>query len=30
MGIWLNNTRARSDKLTAEQLGQLEALGVAW
>ncbi|MFD9124516.1 Helicase associated domain protein [Kitasatospora sp. NPDC059571] len=26
---WLNNTRARRDKLTAEQRGQLEALGVA-
>ncbi|MFJ9777657.1 helicase associated domain-containing protein [Kitasatospora sp. NPDC101157] len=30
LGAWLNNTKARRDKLTAEQRGQLEALGVAW
>ncbi|WP_030269811.1 DEAD/DEAH box helicase [Streptomyces sp. NRRL B-24484] len=30
LGTWLNNTKARREKLTAEQLGQLEALGVAW
>ncbi|MBD0695817.1 hypothetical protein BG452_04405 [Streptomyces sp. CBMA123] len=30
LGAWLNNTKARRDKLSAEQLGQLEALGVAW
>ncbi|WP_354645255.1 helicase associated domain-containing protein [Kitasatospora camelliae] len=30
LGAWLNNTKARRAKLTAEQLGQLEALGVAW
>ncbi|MFI9788530.1 Helicase associated domain protein [Kitasatospora sp. NPDC051984] len=30
LGTWLNNQKARRDKLTAEQLGQLEALGVAW
>ncbi|MEU9617344.1 helicase associated domain-containing protein [Streptomyces sp. NPDC048209] len=30
LGAWLNNTRARRDKLSAEQRGQLEALGVAW
>ncbi|MGF1427123.1 helicase associated domain-containing protein [Kitasatospora sp. LaBMicrA B282] len=30
LGTWLNNTRARQPGLTAEQRGQLEALGVAW
>ncbi|MFJ9448021.1 helicase associated domain-containing protein [Kitasatospora sp. NPDC101235] len=30
LGSWLNNQKARRDKLTTEQLGQLEALGVAW
>ncbi|CAN3977397.1 helicase associated domain-containing protein [Kitasatospora purpeofusca] len=30
LGTWLNNQKARRDKLTTEQLGQLEALGVAW
>ncbi|MFI6158153.1 Helicase associated domain protein [Kitasatospora sp. NPDC051170] len=30
LGAWLNNTKARRDKLSAEQVGQLEALGVAW
>ncbi|MBV6701910.1 helicase associated domain-containing protein [Kitasatospora aureofaciens] len=30
LGAWLNNTKARRAKLGAEQLGQLEALGVAW
>ncbi|MFJ2863989.1 helicase associated domain-containing protein [Kitasatospora sp. NPDC087314] len=30
LGSWLNNQKARRDKLTKEQLGQLEALGVAW
>ncbi|MFJ7912648.1 Helicase associated domain protein [Kitasatospora sp. NPDC096204] len=30
LGTWLNNQRARRDKLTVEQLGQLEALGVGW
>ncbi|MFJ9847179.1 helicase associated domain-containing protein [Kitasatospora sp. NPDC101155] len=30
LGSWLNNQKARRDKLTAEQLGQLEALGVGW
>ncbi|MFJ4192079.1 Helicase associated domain protein [Kitasatospora sp. NPDC089509] len=30
LGTWLNNQKARQDKLTAEQLGQLEALGVSW
>ncbi|MFE5586386.1 Helicase associated domain protein [Kitasatospora sp. NPDC056531] len=30
LGTWLNNTRARRDKLTAEQIEQLEALRVAW
>ncbi|MGF1431906.1 helicase associated domain-containing protein [Kitasatospora sp. LaBMicrA B282] len=30
LGTWLNNTKARRAGLTAEQRGQLEALGVAW
>nr|WP_223243605.1 helicase associated domain-containing protein [Streptomyces sp. CBMA123] len=30
LGTWLNNQKARRDKLSPEQLGQLEALGVAW
>ncbi|MFJ4681634.1 helicase associated domain-containing protein [Kitasatospora sp. NPDC088783] len=30
LGAWLNNQKARRDKLSVEQLGQLEALGVAW
>ncbi|MFJ2191725.1 Helicase associated domain protein [Kitasatospora sp. NPDC087861] len=30
LGAWLNNTKARRAKLSTEQLGQLEALGVAW
>ncbi|MFE7528910.1 helicase associated domain-containing protein [Kitasatospora sp. NPDC057542] len=30
LGTWLNNQKARRDKLSAEQLGRLEALGVAW
>ncbi|GLW58143.1 DEAD/DEAH box helicase [Kitasatospora phosalacinea] len=30
LGTWVNNQKARRDKLSAEQLGQLEALGVAW
>ncbi|MFD8781330.1 Helicase associated domain protein [Kitasatospora sp. NPDC059599] len=30
LGTWLNNQKARRDKLSAEQLGQLEALGVGW
>ncbi|MFF4384920.1 helicase associated domain-containing protein [Kitasatospora sp. NPDC001547] len=30
LGSWLNNQKARRNKLSPEQLGQLEALGVAW
>ncbi|WP_217253148.1 DEAD/DEAH box helicase [Streptomyces sp. AC602_WCS936] len=30
LGVWLSNTRARRDKLTAEQLDALRKLGVAW
>ncbi|MEW1913844.1 helicase associated domain-containing protein [Kitasatospora sp. NPDC085895] len=30
LGVWVNNQRARRDKLSDEQRGQLEALGVAW
>ncbi|MGK4586042.1 Helicase associated domain protein, partial [Kitasatospora sp. HPMI-4] len=30
LGTWLNNQKARRGKLSPEQLGQLEALGVAW
>ncbi|MFE9427065.1 Helicase associated domain protein [Kitasatospora sp. NPDC006697] len=30
LGTWLNNTKARRDKLSAEQRGQLQELGVEW
>lgn len=30
LGAWLNNQKARRDKLSEEQRGQLQALGVAW
>ncbi|MFI9366973.1 Helicase associated domain protein [Kitasatospora sp. NPDC053057] len=30
LGAWLNNTKTRQEKLSEEQLAQLEALGVAW
>ncbi|WP_344640995.1 DEAD/DEAH box helicase [Kitasatospora cystarginea] len=30
LGAWLNNQKARRDKLSPEQRGQLEALGVTW
>uniref|UniRef100_UPI0004C69374 helicase associated domain-containing protein n=1 Tax=Streptomyces sp. NRRL S-31 TaxID=1463898 RepID=UPI0004C69374 len=30
LGVWLSNTRARRDKLTAEQLTALAALGMDW
>ncbi|MET8583607.1 Helicase associated domain protein [Streptomyces collinus] len=30
LGIWYSNTRARRDKLTAEQLDALRELGVGW
>jgi transcriptional regulator with XRE-family HTH domain len=30
LGAWLNNRTARRDRLSEEQRGQLEALGVAW
>ncbi|MGE7439583.1 helicase associated domain-containing protein [Kitasatospora sp. NPDC001175] len=30
LGTWLNNQKAHRDKLSPEQIGQLEALGVAW
>ncbi|MET8630883.1 Helicase associated domain protein [Kitasatospora sp. NPDC004669] len=30
LGAWLNNTKARREKLSPEQLGQLAALGVEW
>ncbi|MFE5586852.1 helicase associated domain-containing protein [Kitasatospora sp. NPDC056531] len=30
LGTWLNNQKARRDKLSPEQRGQPEALGVAW
>ncbi|MDH6130221.1 helicase associated domain-containing protein [Kitasatospora sp. GP82] len=29
-GAWLNNQKARLDKLSEEQRGQLEVLGVGW
>ncbi|WP_328564869.1 DEAD/DEAH box helicase [Streptomyces coelicoflavus] len=30
LGIWVSNTKARRDKLTAEQLDALRKLGIAW
>lgn len=30
LGVWLSNTRARRDKLTAEQLDALRKLGMRW
>ncbi|MGC9442872.1 helicase associated domain-containing protein [Streptomyces sp. WG5] len=30
LGVWLSNTRARRDRLTAEQLNALRKLGVEW
>ncbi|MFD5110285.1 DEAD/DEAH box helicase [Streptomyces cinereoruber] len=30
LGVWVSNTRARRDKLTAEQVGALRELGVEW
>ncbi|WP_329524603.1 DEAD/DEAH box helicase [Streptomyces griseoaurantiacus] len=30
LGVWVSNTRARRDKLTAEQLDALRKLGVEW
>ncbi|NLU71089.1 DEAD/DEAH box helicase [Streptomyces sp. HNM0574] len=30
LGVWVSNTKARRDKLTAEQLGALAALGLDW
>ncbi|MFF8293597.1 Helicase associated domain protein [Streptomyces sp. NPDC016309] len=30
LGVWISNTRARRDKLTAEQLTALRELGVDW
>lgn len=30
LGVWVSNTRARRDKLTAEQLNALRKLGIQW
>ncbi|MFH8387103.1 helicase associated domain-containing protein [Kitasatospora sp. NPDC018058] len=30
LDTWLNNQKSRRDKLSPEQRGQLEALGVGW
>ncbi|MFF2721558.1 Helicase associated domain protein [Streptomyces sp. NPDC058011] len=30
LGVWLSNTKSRRDKLTAEQLAALAALGMSW
>ncbi|WP_307179757.1 helicase associated domain-containing protein [Streptomyces africanus] len=30
LGVWISNTRARRDKLTAEQRAALAELGVEW
>ena len=30
LGVWISNTKSRRDKLTAEQLAALAALGIQW
>lgn len=30
LGVWVSNTKSRRDKLTADQLAALAALGVDW
>ncbi|GEB60052.1 hypothetical protein GCM10017674_75360 [Streptomyces gardneri] len=30
LGVWVSNTKSRRDKLTAEQLAALAALGMDW
>ncbi|HSA52292.1 MAG TPA: helicase [Yinghuangia sp.] len=30
LGVWLNNTKARRAKLTADQLEQLAVVGLDW
>ncbi|MEU2100476.1 helicase associated domain-containing protein, partial [Streptomyces globisporus] len=30
LGVWVSNTRARRDKLTAEQLDALRKVGMEW
>jgi hypothetical protein len=30
LGVWISNTKSRHDKLTADQLAALAALGVEW
>ncbi|WP_236260178.1 Helicase associated domain protein, partial [Streptomyces hygroscopicus] len=30
LGVWLSNTKSRRDKLTADQLAALAALGLKW
>lgn len=30
LGVWVSNTKSRRDKLSAEQLNALRALGVDW
>lgn len=30
LGVWISNTKSRRDKLTADQLASLAALGVDW
>ncbi|WP_443062988.1 helicase associated domain-containing protein [Streptomyces sp. NBC_00440] len=30
LGVWVSNTKSRRDKLTADQLSALTALGVDW
>nr|WP_258177334.1 hypothetical protein [Streptomyces solincola] len=30
LGVWLSNTKSRRDKLTAQQLAALAALGMEW
>lgn len=30
LGVWISNTKSRRDKLTADQLAALAALGMDW
>lgn len=30
LGVWVSNTKARRDKLSAEHLGALRELGMEW
>ncbi|MFD9271485.1 helicase associated domain-containing protein, partial [Streptomyces goshikiensis] len=30
LGVWVSNTKSRRDKLTADQISALTALGIHW